>query len=95
MAALLNSAQHTGFVKQESSLVLFSFYSFFNPLLPRKALGMVIFSHMRSLTSRPDSGEAMALATDAMSECSDRLKSSKPAEMKKIKMCWKYEEEAE
>lgn len=56
---------------------------------------MVIFSHMRSLTSRPDSGEAMALATDAMSECSDRLKSSKPAEMKKIKMCWKYEEEAE
>lgn len=41
---------------------------------------MVILSHMRSLTSRPDSGEAMALATDAMSECSDRLKSSKPGE---------------
>lgn len=41
---------------------------------------MVILSHMRSLTSRPDSGEAMALATDAMSECSDRLKSSKPEE---------------
>lgn len=39
---------------------------------------MVILSHMRSLTSRPDSGEAMALATDAMSECSDKLKSSKP-----------------
>lgn len=39
---------------------------------------MVIFSHMRSLTSRPDSGEAIALATDAMSECSDKLKSSKP-----------------
>lgn len=47
-------------------------------VLPRKALGMVILSHMRSLTSRPDSGEAMALATDAMSECSDKLKSSKP-----------------
>lgn len=41
---------------------------------------MVILSHMRSLTSRPDSGEAMALATDAMSECSDKLKSSKPGE---------------
>lgn len=41
---------------------------------------MVILSHMRSLTSRPDSGEAMALATDAMSECSDKLKSSKPEE---------------
>lgn len=44
---------------------------------------------MRSLTSRPDSGEAMALATDAMSECSDRLKSSKPGERKregKLKM---------
>ena len=39
---------------------------------------MVILSHMRSLTSRPDSGEAMALATDAMSECSDKFKSSKP-----------------
>lgn len=41
-------------------------------------MGMVILSHMRSLTSRPDSGEAMALATDAMSECSDKFKSSKP-----------------
>lgn len=49
-------------------------------VLPRKALGMVILSHMRSLTSRPDSGDAMALATDAMSECSDKLKSSKPGE---------------
>ena len=40
---------------------------------------MVIFSHMRSRTSSPDSGDAIALATDAMSECSERLKSSKPA----------------
>lgn len=39
---------------------------------------MVILSHMRSLTSRPDSGEAIALATEAMSECRDRLKSSNP-----------------
>lgn len=44
---------------------------------------MVILSHMRSLTSRPDSGEAMALATDAMSECSDKLNSSKPGERQK------------
>lgn len=39
---------------------------------------MVILSHIRSLTSRPDSGEAIALATEAMSECRDKLKSSKP-----------------
>lgn len=51
---------------------------FCSAVLPRKALGMVILSHMRSLTSRPDSGEAIALATEAMSECRDRLKSSKP-----------------
>lgn len=37
---------------------------------------------MRSLTSSPDSGEAIALATDAMSECSDKLKSSKPGRRK-------------
>lgn len=37
---------------------------------------------MRSLTSRPDSGEAIALATDAMSECSDKLKSSNPGRRK-------------
>lgn len=49
-------------------------------LSPRKALGMVILSHILSLTSRPDSGDAMALATDAMSEWRDRLKSSKPGE---------------
>lgn len=46
-------------------------------------MGMVILSHMRSLTSRPDSGEAMALATEAMSECSDKLKSSKPGNRQK------------
>ena len=39
---------------------------------------MVIFSHILSRTSSPDSGEAMALATDAMSEWRDRLNSSKP-----------------
>lgn len=38
---------------------------------------------MRSLTSRPDSGEAIALATDAMSECRDKLKSSKPGRRKR------------
>lgn len=32
-----------------------------------KALGMVIFSHIRSRTSRPDSGLAIALATAVMS----------------------------
>lgn len=41
-------------------------------LLPMKALGMVIFSHMRSRTSRPDSGEAMALTMVAMSLWMDR-----------------------
>lgn len=45
---------------------------------------MVIFSHMRSLTSKPDSGDAMALATDAISECRDKLKSSKPAGSRKV-----------
>lgn len=44
---------------------------------------MVILSHIRSRTSKPDSGEAMALATEAMSECSDRLNSSKPRGKKK------------
>lgn len=44
---------------------------------------MVILSHMRSLTSRPDSGEAIALATEAMSECRDKLKSSKPEDERK------------
>jgi len=37
-----------------------------------KALGMVIFSHMRSRTSKPDSGEAMALTMVAMSLWMDR-----------------------
>lgn len=41
-------------------------------ILPMKALGMVIFSHMRSRTSRPDSGEAMALTMVAMSLWMDR-----------------------
>lgn len=35
--------------------------------LPMKALGMVIFSHIRSRTSRPDSGLAIALTTAVMS----------------------------
>lgn len=34
---------------------------------PIKALGMVIFSHILSRTSRPDSGLAMALTTTVMS----------------------------
>lgn len=33
---------------------------------PMKALGMVIFSHIRSRTSRPDSGLAMAFTTAVM-----------------------------
>ena len=35
--------------------------------LPMKALGMVIFSHILSRTSRPDSGLAIALMTTVMS----------------------------
>lgn len=49
-----------------------------SPSVPRKALGMVILSHIRSRTSRPDSGEAIALVTEAMSVWMERLKSSKP-----------------
>ena len=44
-----------------------------------KALGIVIFSHMRSRISRPESGWAMALTTVAMSVLMVRFKSSKPA----------------
>ena len=47
-----------------------------------KALAMVIFSHILSRTSRPDSGEAMALATVAMSLWMDKWKSSKPVRSK-------------
>lgn len=36
-------------------------------LLPMKALGIVIFSHIRSRTSRPDSGLAIALTTAVIS----------------------------
>lgn len=46
--------------------------------VPMKAFGMVIFSHILSRTSSPDSGEAIALATVAMSLWMDRWKSSKP-----------------
>lgn len=42
------------------------------------ALGIVILSHMRSRTSRPDSGEAMAFTMAAMSLWMDRWKSSRP-----------------
>lgn len=45
-----------------------------------KALGMVIFNHILSRTSRPDSGDAIALATIPMSLWMDRWKSSNPAE---------------
>lgn len=46
--------------------------------IPMKALAMVIFSHILSRTSRPDSGQAMALATVAMSLWMERWKSSNP-----------------
>lgn len=46
--------------------------------IPIKALAMVIFSHILSRTSRPDSGQAMALATVAMSLWMERWKSSNP-----------------
>lgn len=36
------------------------------PFLPMKALGMVIFNHIRSRTSRPDSELAIALTTAVM-----------------------------
>lgn len=49
-----------------------------NPAIPRKALGMVILSHMRSRTSSPDSGAAMALVTDAMSVWMERPRPSQP-----------------
>lgn len=42
------------------------------------ALGMVILSHMRSRTSSPDSGEAMAFTMAAMSLWMDKWKSSRP-----------------
>lgn len=35
--------------------------------VPMKAFAIVILSHILSRTSRPDSGQAMALATVAMS----------------------------
>ncbi len=46
--------------------------------IPIKALAIVIFSHILSRTSRPDSGQAMALATVAMSLWMERWKSSNP-----------------
>ena len=48
-------------------------------------LGMAIFNHILSRTSNLNSGEAMALATDATSKCRDRLKSSKPNRAKERK----------
>lgn len=48
------------------------------PAIPKKALGMVILSHMRSRTSNPDSGAAMALVTDAMSVWMERPRPSQP-----------------
>lgn len=46
--------------------------------IPRKAFGMVILSHMRSRTSSPDSGAAMALVTEAMSMWMERPRLSQP-----------------
>lgn len=49
--------------------------------VPIKAFAMVILSHILSRTSRPDSGQAMALATVAMSLWMERWKSSNPGEV--------------
>lgn len=46
--------------------------------VPIKALAMVILSHILSRTSRPDSGQAIALATVAISLWIERWKSSNP-----------------
>lgn len=46
--------------------------------IPRKAFGIVILSHMRSRTSSPDSGAAMALVTEAMSMWIERPRPSQP-----------------
>lgn len=52
--------------------------------VPIKAFAIVIFSHILSRTSRPDSGQAMALATVAMSLWMERWKSSNPGEDERI-----------
>lgn len=52
--------------------------------VPIKALAIVILSHILSRTSRPDSGQAMALATVAMSLWMERWKSSNPGEDERI-----------
>lgn len=43
------------------------------------AFGIVILSHMRSLISNPESGDAIAFTTVAISVLMVRFKSSKPA----------------
>ena len=48
---------------------------------------MVIFSHILSRTSRPDSGQAIALATVAMSVWMERWKSSNPEKEMEIGRC--------
>lgn len=53
--------------------------------VPMKALAIVILSHILSRTSRPDSGQAMALATVAMSLWMERWKSSNPGEDERIR----------
>ena len=65
------------------SLVIDILYTTYNPLLavlflPIKALGIVIFSHIRSLISRPESGCAIALTTVAISVLVVKFKSSNP-----------------
>lgn len=52
--------------------------------VPIKALAIVILSHILSRTSRPDSGQAMALATVAMSLWMERWKSSNPGQDERI-----------
>ena len=57
-------------IHQQATPILYS---------PMKALGIVIFSHMRSRISRPESGCAMAFTTVAISVLIVRFKSSNPA----------------
>lgn len=55
--------------------------------LPINAFAMVILSHILSRTSRPDSGQAMALAIVAMSLWMERWKSSNPGKDHKTSIC--------
>ena len=59
-----------------------------------KALGIVIFSHIRSRISSPESGCAIALTTVCMSVLTDKLSSPMaPVRAYKQADCTRYEHE--